>query len=134
MTTIAEAVAGGLAAPNVTRFQRMAPQTTNPYTRKPGGSNKAQRLARIEFTGFLSSSSSTRTAQQVGTETTSTAVLTVLDPTLDLRVGDMVEALPADGRRWIVDGFPAHDISPFSGWQPTLEATLREVRGGEANG
>lgn len=132
MTTLAQAV--GLSMPNVTRFQRIVPQDTNPYTRKPGGSNKAQRLARIEFNGFLASSSSTRTAQQVGTETTSTAVLTVLDPTVDLQVGDMVEALPADGRRWVVDGFPARDVSPFSGWQPTLEATLREIRGGEANG
>lgn len=132
MTTLAQAV--GLSMPNVTRFQRTAPQDTNPYTRKPGSQNKAHRLARIEFNGFLASSSSTRTAQQVGTETTSMAVLTVLDPTLDLQVGDTVETLPADGRRWVVDGFPAHDISPFSGWQPTLEATLREIRGGEANG
>ena len=132
MTTLAQAV--GLSMPNVTRFQRIAPQDSNPYTRRPGKPNKVQRLARIEFNGFLASSSSTRTAQQVGTETTSMAVLTVLDPTLDLQVGDTVEALPADGRRWIVDGFPARDISPFSGWQPTLEATLREIRGGEANG
>lgn len=132
MTTIAQAV--GLSMPNVTRFQRIAPQNENPYTRGPGNSNKAKRSARIAFNGFLASSSSTRTAQQVGTETTSVAVLTVLDPTLDLRIGDRVETLPADGRRWVVDGFPAHDISPFSGWQPTLEATLREIRGGEANG
>lgn len=132
MTTFAQAV--GLSMPNVTRFQRIAPQDENPYTRKPGSSNKAKRPARIEFNGFLASSSSTRIAQQAGTETTSTAVLTVLDPTLDLQVGDRVETLPADGRRWVVDGFPAHDISPFSGWQPTLEATLREIRGGEANG
>lgn len=132
MTTFAQAV--GLSMPNVTRFQRLAPQDTNPYTRRPGGQNKAHRLARITFNGFLASSSSTRTAQQVGTETTSVAVLTVLDTTVDLQVGDMVETLPADGRRWVVDGFPAHDISPFSGWQPTLEATLREIRGGETNG
>ena len=132
MTTLAQAV--GLSMPNVTRFQRTAPQDENPYTRRPGGQNKAQRLARIAFNGFLASSSSTRAAQQVGTETISTAVLTVLDPTVDLQVGDTVETLPADGRRWVVDGFPAHDVSPFSGWQPTLEATLREIRGGEANG
>lgn len=132
MTTFAQAV--GLSMPNVTRFQRIAPQDDNPYTRRPGVQNKIHRLACITFNGFLASSSSTRVAQQVGTETTSTAVLTVLDPTLDLQVGDTVEALPADGRRWVVDGFPAHDISPFSGWQPTLEATLREIRGGEANG
>jgi hypothetical protein len=132
MTTLAQAV--GLSTPNVTRFQRIAPQDDNPYTRRASKPNKAARLARIEFNGFLASSSSTRIAQQVGTETTSTAVLTVLDPTLDLRVGDTVEALPADGRRWVVDGFPAKDVSPFSGWQPTLEATLREIRGGEANG
>lgn len=132
MTTLAQAV--GLSMPNVTRFQRIAPQDENPYTRRPGGQNKAKRPARITFNGFLASSSSTRTPQQVGTETVSTAVLTVLDPTLDLQVGDTVETLPADGRRWVVDGFPAHDVSPFSGWQPTLEATLREVRGGESNG
>lgn len=132
MTTFAQAV--GLSIPNVTRFQRFAPQDSNPYTHRSSRPNKAARLARIEFSGFLASSSSTRTAQQIGTETTSMAVLTVLDPTLDLQVGDTVETLPADGRRWVVDGFPAHDISPFSGWQPTLEATLHEIRGGEANG
>lgn len=132
MTTFAQAV--GLSMPSVTRFQRIAPQDDNPYTRRPGGSNKARRLERVTFNGFLASSSSTRIAQQAGTETTSVAVLTVLDPTLDLQVGDTVVALPADGRRWVVDGFPAHDVSPFSGWQPTLEATLREIRGSEANG
>lgn len=129
MTTIAQAV--GLSMPNVTRFQRIAPQDDNPYTRGPGSSNEAKRPARIAFSGFLASSSSTRTPQQNGTVTTSTAVLTVLDPTLDLRVGDQIVTLPADGRRWVVDGFPAHDVSPFSGWQPTLEAQLREIRGGE---
>lgn len=80
--------------------------------------------------GFLSSSSSTRTPGQTGEQTDSTAVLTIPDPTADIRIGDRIRAHPDDGRLWRVDGFPAADTSPFTGFRPTIEARLTETTGG----
>lgn len=131
MTTLAAAV-GSMSMPNLTRFQRIRRtigSADDPYTQNVG--SKISTVDRTPFFGALASSTSTRTAQQTGVETTSEAVLTIPDPTVDIRNGDIIETLPADGRRWQVDGYPSKDVNPFSGWQPTLEVKLREIRGGE---
>lgn len=82
-----------------------------------------------ELRGFVASSSSSELPDGAREEVSSSAVLTVADPLADVRRGDVIEAVPADGRRWRVVGFPATDASPFTGWRPTLEATLEEVVG-----
>lgn len=129
MTTLATAV-GSMSMPNLTRFQRIRRtfgSADDPYTQ--GAGPETSTVVRTPFFGSLASSTSTRTAQQTGVETTSEAVLTVPDPTVDIRNGDIITPLPDDGRRWQVDGYPSKDVNPFSGWQPTLEVRLKEVRG-----
>lgn len=83
----------------------------------------------LRFNGALSSSSSTRTPDSLRDQTTSTAYLTVPDPTVDVKPGDRIRADPDDGRRWEVTGYPARDVNGFTGWQPTCEIPLTEWRG-----
>lgn len=83
----------------------------------------------LRFRGALSSSSSTRTPDSLRDQTTSTAYLTVPDPTVDVKPGDRIRADPDDGRRWEVTGYPARDVNGFTGWQPTCEIPLTEWRG-----
>lgn len=83
---------------------------------------------RIEFPGFIASSTSTETGDAAREETVSTAVLTCA-PGTDVRKGDRIEPVPADGRLWRVTGFPSQDASPFTGWAPTIEVDLEEVIG-----
>lgn len=114
--------------PCATRFERIAPvHASDPYSSAPATGK--DRVHIVAFNAALSSSSSTVTPNQAGSETTSVAVLTIPDTSLDIRVGDMVRTVPDDGRRWRVRGFPSKDVNPFTGWQPTIEATLEEVRG-----
>ena len=82
---------------------------------------------RLEIHGALAASSSIRTPDGIREETTSTAVLTIPDPSADVRLGDRIEA--PDGRRWEVTGFPSNDVNAFTAWQPTLEIQLTEWRG-----
>ena len=81
-----------------------------------------------ELSGFIASSSSVELPDGAREEATSTAVLTCA-PGSDVERGDRIETVPADGRVWIVTGFPSRDRSPFTGWRPTLEASLEEVVG-----
>lgn len=83
----------------------------------------------LPFNGFIASSSSTEQPDGAREEAVSTAVLTVEGRDVDIRRGDRVQAVPSDGRTWRVTGFPATDRNPFTGWAPTLEATLEEVVG-----
>lgn len=83
---------------------------------------------RLEFAGFIASSSSTETGDAAREETVSAAVLTCA-PGTDVQKGDRIETVPSDGRLWRVAGFPSSDASPFTGWRPTLEADLEEVVG-----
>ena len=83
----------------------------------------------LRFRGALSSSSSTRTPDGLRDQTTSTAYLTVPDPTVDVKPGDRIRADPDDGRRWEVTGYPARDTNAFTDWQPTCEIPLTEWRG-----
>lgn len=83
----------------------------------------------LRFRGALSSSSSTRTPDSLRDQTTSTAYITVPDPTVDVKPGDRIRADPDDGRRWEVTGYPARDVNGFTGWQPTCEIPLTEWRG-----
>lgn len=82
----------------------------------------------LEISGFIASSTSVEFPDGPREEATSTAVLTCA-PGADVARGDRIEAVPADGRAWTVTGFPSRDRSPFTGWRPTLEASLEEVVG-----
>lgn len=86
-------------------------------------------LDTLRFHGSLSSSSSTRTPDSLRDLTSSTAYLTVPDPTVDVKPGDRIRTDPDDGRRWEVTGYPSRDANGFTGWQPTTEIPLTEWRG-----
>lgn len=126
---MAAAASGGAMAmpfaPNVARLR--AGQKADPYN--PDRTvDDWDDPERIEFPGFISSSTSTETGDAAREETVSAAVLTC-EPGTDVQKGDRIESVPSDGRLWRVTGFPSQDTSPFTGWQPTLEAELEEVVG-----
>lgn len=83
----------------------------------------------LEFSGSLTSSSSTRVPNGLREQTSSIAYLTVPDPKLDIVPGDRIRAVPDDGRRWEVSGYPSRDANAFTGWNPTVEIPLHEYRG-----
>lgn len=83
----------------------------------------------LDLAGALASASSVRTPDARDVQTTSSAYLTVADPTVDVRVGDRIRPMPDDGRCWEVTGFPSRDQNGFTGWQPTLEIALTEWKG-----
>lgn len=115
--------------PGATRFQRLRAH------RIPDPDNPAQTVRdwtdpdAIELSGALASSTSTRIPDTLEDQTTSTAYLTVADPTADVTVGDRIRPVPDDGRLWEVTGMPSRDVNAFTGWQPTLEIPLTEWRG-----
>lgn len=82
-----------------------------------------------EIEGFIASASSMRSPDGLDTPVESSAVLTCPDPDTDVRVGDVIHPKTDPQRRWQVVGIPSADRNPFTGWRPTLEAQLREVRG-----
>lgn len=86
-------------------------------------------LDELVMDGFIASSSSSETPDGAREQAVSTAVLTAPDAFADIRRGDIVERIPADGRKWRVTGFPSFDASPFTGWAPSTEAMLEEVVG-----
>lgn len=102
--------------------------TPNPYNPAAPGSDWSA-PEELPFVGFLASSSSTVTVNTLDRTVTSRAVMTIPDPDTDIRVGDRVRADPDDGRLWAVAGIPSHDTNPFTGWRPTLEVDLEEVKG-----
>lgn len=103
--------------------------------RKPDPYNPSRELedwgsaGAIELPGFISTAPVPESADGAREQVDSSAVLTCPDPTADILRGDVVERVPADGRRWRVAGIPSADGSPFTGWAPTLTATLEEVIG-----
>ena len=103
-----------------------AGRKADPYN-PDGGIDDWGSAVTLEFTGFIASSSSTVLVDGAREEVSSTAVLTCGDPDIDVRVGDRIE--DASGRVWSVEGIPSRDKSPFTGWSPTLEASLKEVIG-----
>lgn len=116
-------------AMHLTPFVRLrATRSANPYNPAATAKDWSQ-PQELSLSGALAASSSTRTPDGLDTATTTRAVLTVFDPSTDIRVGDRIRADPDDGTLWQVTGVPARDLSPFTGWQPTAEIQLEEVKG-----
>lgn len=111
------------------RFVRLrAGKTANPYNPDAGGSDWAN-PEELVVEGFLASSSSATRTSDLDRRVSSTAVLTIPDPDVDIKVGDRIRPEPADGRMWTVGGIPARARNPFTGWHPTMEVQLEEVVG-----
>ena len=80
-----------------------------------------------EIHGFIAHASGFESSNEPGRLLAeSDATLTIPDPNADVERGDMI----VDGeRKFIVQGFPANDVNPFTGWQPTLVASLSAWNG-----
>lgn len=112
-----------------TKWRRLrARKVDDPYSGEQAGEDWSNPET-LDFAGALASSSSTRTPDGLREQTTSTAYLTSPDLTLDIMPGDRIQALPDDGRRWEVSGYPSRDVNAFTSWQPTVEIPLSEYRG-----
>ena len=132
MTSAADMLSGRDFMPQAGRIRRLrARGKVNPYNpaREVADWTDADGVDSVELDGFVASSSSVEVADAARSEMSSTAYLTVPDPEADVLPGDRVERVPFDGHRWRVTGLPSRDASPFTGWSPTLEATLEEVLG-----
>ena len=81
----------------------------------------------ITVPGGIASLSSTEIDDAVRSEAVSTASFVCDDPNVDVQRGDRIIA--ADGRAWLVIGYPTTDRNVFTGWRPTLVANLQEVTG-----
>ncbi|MBB2956972.1 hypothetical protein [Pseudoclavibacter helvolus] len=81
----------------------------------------------LTVVGFLDTGASAGSgAEPNRNQTVSSAELHLPDAAADVQLGDRIR----DGDRvWSVEGFPAADVSPFTGWQPVKTVRLREVHG-----
>ncbi|NMW88054.1 hypothetical protein [Mobiluncus curtisii] len=109
------------------RFERLrAKFETDPYDPDSPGVPDWSSPDVLEFEGFLTESTSTILPDSVREQVSTSGVLTVTDPSLDIRVGDRVRQ---GGKIWQITGRPAKDKNPFTGWQPTLEITIQQLEG-----
>lgn len=76
--------------------------------------------------GYLASMSSAEQVDEVRAEVVSDAQLILDDPGADVQRGDRIRG---GGKLWVVEGFPAADVNPWTAWRPTLVCNLREVVG-----
>lgn len=86
------------------------------------------RFDELIFHGVLAQSSSTTISDINRQELRTSAVITVQDPNVDVRAGDIIRRA-ADGVKYKVTGSPARDVNAFTGWQPTAEIQVTEYKG-----
>ncbi|MDN3309564.1 hypothetical protein QWJ90_01330 [Microbacterium oryzae] len=109
-----------------TTVYRLRPRMIDdPYSdeQTPGGWDEPDELP-IDG-AFIAQSSTSR----VGTATRTQAIEAkslYCDPAADVQPGDRIRA---DGEVFTVDGFPAADTNPFTGWQPVMEVPLTRALG-----
>lgn len=110
-----------------TKFERLrATATPDPYDPDSKGVPDWSKPQILEFEGFLTESTTSINSDGVRGQVYTGAMLTVTDPALDVQVGDRIR----QGKQiWQVSGRPSRDLSPFTGWQPTLEIPLENYQG-----
>ena len=127
MSTFADFVgAGGFPMPALQDFVRLRagtkPDPYDPDSVVEDWTNPTPLAVR----GYLSSQSTLEQPDEVRSELQRTDQLIIPDASVDIRRGDRIEGA---GGRWVVQGLPKVDRSPFTGWQPTLACNLLEVTG-----
>lgn len=82
----------------------------------------------FEVSGFMAAGASAEQGGEPGQERLVTArTLTISDAEADVRRGDRIT--DSAGRVFIVQGYGARDMNPFTGWRPTLVLHLSETTG-----
>lgn len=127
MSTFEELVAGSSPMPFAEKLVRLrAKAKPDPYNPDRAIEDWSG-VDEAEIEGFITTSASADLDDAARAETDTSAVLTVPDPTADVRRGDRVR--DASGRVWSVEGVPTSETNPFTGWRPTLQCDLEEVLG-----
>jgi hypothetical protein len=110
--------------PLVRERRRQVPDPYNPARTSPAPWD--DNPDRLEFCGFVSSSSSSPAMDAARSDIDSIKFLYTEDPATDIRAGDRV--IHPDGIGY-VRSKPSADINPWTGWQPTKEIRLYETEG-----
>ena len=119
--------AGGFGFEHGQTFERLrAGEIIDPYSGKVVGEDWGNPSILALSGAYLASQASTLGRDAVREPLTTTDQLILTDPLADVKVGDRIRQ---GGRSWSVSGFPAADINPFTGWQPTLVVNLEEPTG-----
>ncbi|WEV68721.1 hypothetical protein OZX73_05365 [Bifidobacterium sp. ESL0775] len=108
-----------------TRLRRT--QVKDPYDPDHTTLSGWEKADQEKIVGMLSSKSSVEQDDATRSEVISTAQFVSDDPAIDIQRGDRLQT--SDGRIWNVVGYPTCDQNVFTGWQPTLVASLEEVIG-----
>lgn len=126
MATAADFIGGGSGFEYVTEFTRQrAALTPDPYN--PDRMVEDWSIpSEITVSGYFSSQSSSENPGEVREQASTLKQLIIDDPDADVKRGDRIKQ---GDRIWTVEGFPEQDINPWTGWQPTLVANVREVVG-----
>lgn len=130
MSTVRELIesAHGFAMPSLSRLRRLRHRrATDPMN--PMQTVESDETDELLFSGFIASSTGSESEDGNRASTSTTATLTVPDPGIDIIRGDVIVMESDEKRRWKVVGFPLTEGNPFTGWNPTLEASLEEVVG-----
>lgn len=127
--TLADYIAGGAGfgfehPETVTRLR--ARELTDRYSTKTVAADWTNPHSLPIPNAHIATSGSTPADDTQRRQVTETAQLIVTDPGVDVRLGDRIQR---GTDLWEVIGFPQTDQSPFTGWQPTLVADLKEVHG-----
>lgn len=122
----AEFIAASFLMEHLTTFTLWRPTlTADPYNPEATvATGELENAGNVE--GYLDSGFGSITDDHNRMNLATPATIIFPDPATDIRLGDILEA---GGRRWRVTSIPANDRNPFTGWQPTLAATVTEVLG-----
>lgn len=124
MATAGDLIGGGFGFEHTTTFiRRRAVQIPDPYNPESMVEDWSQDPSEINVSGYFSSQSSTEQSDPVREHASTLKQLIFDDPDVDVKRGDRIK----QGERiWTVEGFPEQDINPWTNWQPTLVANVRE--------
>ncbi len=109
-----------------TVYRQRARQVLDPYSQKPIPADWTNPDELALDGAFVASSSTAVTATATRTQVLEAKSLYLDDPDADVREGDRIRV---GGLIYTIDGFPAADMNPFTGWQPVRELPLTRSKG-----
>lgn len=115
--------ASGEFAYTTTFIRQRAVIVSDPYDPDGEGVPDWSAPDEIEVYGYLASRSSVEQPGAVREQVVTTKQLVLDDPGVDVERGDRIKQ---GAHVWTVTGFPATDVNPFTGWQPTRVCDLVE--------
>lgn len=109
-------------------FTRLrAQQIPDPYNPERTVDDWSQAPDELPLHGSWDSGGSSFGSDPVRLQLRTSKRIAIFTPEADVREGDRIRA--DDGAVFTVTGRPAHDKSPWTGWQPTVVLDVEEVKG-----